>query len=730
MSATLTPVMQVLTDVWGYDSFRPLQEDSIRSVLDQQDSLTVLPTGGGKSICYQAPALCVEGMSVVVSPLISLMKDQVDALRACGVHAAFINSTLSMDEKRVAARDIREGNTRLLYVAPERLLTPRMLDFLKTVRVSFFAIDEAHCISAWGHDFRPEYRGLRVLREHFPEASIHAYTATASEPVRNDIVNQLGLQQPRVFVGSFDRPNLSYRMVRAENRFQQVLEIVNRHANESGIIYCISRKEVERTAAVLSQMGITALPYHAGMSDEERKSNQEAFIKETCNVIVATVAFGMGIDKSNVRFVIHAGMPKSIEHYQQESGRAGRDGLESQCVLIYSGADVMAWKRIMESGGSASENADAIRALDAMSDLCNSPVCRHRAIVEYFGQTYQHDNCGACDFCLDEVELINDPITLSQKILSCVLRLKEGYGAAHTAKVLIGAKEGKFEKLGHNQLSTYGLLSEYSLTSVRMWIDQLVQQGFMARVGEYQKLALTDAGRKLLHREGAPRLTAAVANKGKTKRGAPGESWEGVDRGLFDCLRELRSQIASENSVPAYVVFGDATLRELARLRPATRETLAGIRGVGQKKLEDFGPRFLEHIVRYCESHQLTTEVVEDVSQVVRPQRLASQNDVKPKSFIAFPYFERGESVEQTAQQLGRAASTTWEYLCDYLRHHKIAEPSPWVDQDTVEKVRANLEKMEDSRLKPLYDFLGGSVPYEHLRCVVACEVARKEITD
>lgn len=597
-------VEKVLKDVWGYDAFRPLQRKSIDCVLAGRDSLTVLPTGGGKSLCYQAPALCRQGMAVVVSPLISLMKDQVDALQACGVAAAFVNSSQSNSEKLEVAQRIRRGEIRLLYVAPERLLTERMLDFLKQSQVSFFAIDEAHCISNWGHDFRPEYRDLKLLKQHFPTLAVHAFTATASGPVREDIVAQLALQQPEVLVGDFDRPNLIYRLLRSNNRVQQVLDVVARHPGESGVVYCISRKEVERMAQVIQAAGRTALPYHAGLDDATRKAHQEAFIKEQCDVIVATVAFGMGIDKSNVRYVIHAGMPKSIEHYQQESGRAGRDGLDSECVLIYSGGDVVMWKKIME-GDSPEAYAGAVRSLNSLSDLCAGNHCRHRALVEYFGQAYTRENCGACDVCLNEVELVEDPITLSQKILSCVLRLDQRFGAAHTAKVLAGTNDQRIRELGHDRLSTYGLLSSEGQVAVRQWIDQLVTQGFLTRIGEFQVLAVSDAGRKLLRREGEPRLTAIAAPINRRRNGGGSESsteesWEGVDRKLFEALRKVRSQEAATRNVPAYIVFGDATLRELARHRPANVEAFARIKGVGEKKVQDFATIFLAAIAEHC----------------------------------------------------------------------------------------------------------------------------------
>lgn len=717
-TAQLNQAQKVLRDVWGYDSFRPLQEKSIRCVLDGRDSLTVLPTGGGKSICFQVPALCAEGMAVVVSPLISLMKDQVDALQACGVSAAFVNSSQSVEEKRVVADKMRAGTLKLLYVAPERLLTDRMLDFLRNANVSFFAIDEAHCISNWGHDFRPEYRGLRVLKEQFPKASIHAFTATASGPVRDDIVTQLGLDQAAVLVGDFDRPNLIYRMMRANNRMQQVVEILTRHRGESCIVYCISRKEVERTAEVLKQMGFTALPYHAGLDDVQRKANQNAFIKEQCDVIVATVAFGMGIDKSNVRCVVHAGMPKSIEHYQQESGRAGRDGLESECVLLYSGADFMTWKKIMESDNQAAFEG-AVNALNAINNLCASTVCRHRALVEYFGQSYPKPNCDACDVCLDELELVEDPITISQKILSCVVRLEERFGAVHTAKVLTGANEPRILELKHDKLSTYGLMAAEGLPAVRMWIEQLISQGYLQRKGEFQVLSLTDSGRRLLKRDGDPRLT--VPNRPATKsRNATGPelSWDGVDRGLFDALRKLRSEMALARSVPAYVIFGDEPLRDFARYRPTTVDRFGSIRGVGEQKKKDFATSFVAAIREYCTQNQLST----DLDQSVKPARVEPAVVVpKPSAFVAFEYFRRGEPLDVIARKLDRAYSTVCGYLEDYLRHEKVTDCTPWVDPDTRDQIVAVAHLVENRRVKPLFEHFKAKISYETLRIVMIC---------
>jgi ATP-dependent DNA helicase RecQ len=591
---------KLLQEVWGYSAFRPLQEPSIACALRHQDSLTVLPTGGGKSLCFQVPALCFDGMAVVVSPLISLMQDQVDSLRACGINAYFVNSTQSVAEKRQIAQEIRQGRVKLLYMAPERLLGQRTLEFLQQCRVSFFAIDEAHCISAWGHDFRPEYRGLRVLKQRFPQVAVHAYTATASDSVRRDIADQLGLADPEILVGSFDRPNLTFRMIRSQDRLEQVCEVVGRHRGEAGIVYCISRKDVERMAEALSRRQIKALPYHAGMEDAQRKANQLAFINEEVDVIVATVAFGMGIDKPNVRYVVHAGMPKSIEHYQQESGRAGRDGLEAECVLFYHGGDAMTWRRIMEDGA---EPEGALRSLDAMTALCTGITCRHRAIVEYFGEEFLSANCGACDICLGEVRYVDQPVVLAQKILSCVLRLRERFGADHTAKVLIGAKEGRILELGHQRLSTYGLLEGEASVAVKAWIQQLIDQRFLLRHVDYQTLAVTEAGRRLLHGDGEVVLTVVETRRTKRAERAPAKraevTWEGVDRPLFEHLRVIRRDLAEKRSVPAYIIFGDATLRELARQRPSNLVELGRIRGIGERKLEEFGSQILTAIAEF-----------------------------------------------------------------------------------------------------------------------------------
>jgi ATP-dependent DNA helicase RecQ len=599
---------EVMRRYWGFDSFLPLQAEAMDCVLEGRDSVVVLPTGGGKSLCFQAPAMCLDGLAVVVSPLISLMKDQVDALRNCGVPAAFSNSTLSARERRDVTDDVRAGRVRLLYLAPERLLTEGTLEFLKTTRVSLIAIDEAHCISAWGHDFRPEYRGLGTLKKVFPQVGVHAYTATASETVRQDIAQQLKLSGAEILVGSFDRPNLVYKVQRRSSRMKQIREVLDRHPRESGIVYCIARKEVDQTAAALAELGYRAIPYHAGMTDDDRRRNQERFLEEQADTIVATVAFGMGIDKPNVRYVIHAGMPKSLESYQQESGRAGRDGLDAECCLFYSGQDYGIWKRIVEESEPTARKG-ALRSLSAMYDFCTGVQCRHRAIVEYFGQRLKDGPCGACDVCLGQLDLVDDPLVVGQKILSCVVRLRERFGGDYTAKVLLGSQEQRILQMGHNYLSTYGLLSNETLRTIRDWIEQLVTQDFLEKVGEYNVLRVTTGGRELLRGEQTPRLLRPTKPAKAAKPKAVADSWDGVDRGLFDDLRQLRREQATAENVPAYIVFGDAALRDMARRRPTTPAGFRLVKGVGEKKLANYGDQFIERIIAYCHANGLPTDV-------------------------------------------------------------------------------------------------------------------------
>jgi ATP-dependent DNA helicase RecQ len=595
---------EVLEQYWGFTSFRPLQREAMDAILAGRDSVVVLPTGGGKSLCFQAPALIDDGIAIVVSPLIALMKDQVDTLVANGVAAAAFHSALAPAEKTAVAAGVRDGRYRLVYVSPERLVGEGRDGFLSLLgrqAPRFVAIDEAHCISQWGHDFRPEYRALAQLRDRWPGASVHAFTATATSRVRRDIVSQLGLRSPVELVGSFDRPNLVYRVLARSNLKKQIQDVLARHQREAGIIYCLSRKEVDALAAWLSETGVRAAPYHAGLSDEDRHRFQDAFLNEDVDVMVATIAFGMGIDRSDVRFVMHAGAPQSLEHYQQESGRAGRDGLEAECVLVYSGADFLKWRVMLERNGEFSDAKKAL--LRDMDRYAASVGCRHRRIVSYFGQTLEKDDCGACDFCLGELEPVDEPVVLARKVLSAVARVGQRFGAAHVTNVLRGATTEMVTSRLHDRLSVFGLLKTMAVDEVRGYIEQLVALDLLEQAGdEFPILRLTADGVALLKNEQhVPDLVLArqrKPEKGKAPRRSrvEGESWEGVDRDLFERLRAMRLRVARDRGVPPYVIFHDTTLRELARLKPRTLDALRHVYGVGARKVEDLGAMILEEI--------------------------------------------------------------------------------------------------------------------------------------
>jgi ATP-dependent DNA helicase RecQ len=617
-------VLEDVRRIWGFDALRPLQSEAIAAGIAGRDSLIVMPTGGGKSLCYQVPPLAAgragdARIDVCVSPLIALMKDQVDGLRSNGYPAAALHSGMAPDERDAVRRAVRGGEVRLLFVSPERLLAPGFDAWLGSVGVRAIAIDEAHCISQWGHDFRPEYRQLARLRASFPQASLHACTATATPRVRQDIVAQLELREPLVLVGSFDRPNLVYRVEpRADGR-RQLLEVLGRHRGDAVIVYCLSRKDTESLSEFVRKEGFRAGCYHAGLAADERHRVQEAFAEERLDVVVATVAFGMGIDRSNVRAVVHMTMPKSVEHYQQETGRAGRDGLESECVLFHSYADVVKWQSIIDSSadeargrlGEGGADEAAFEALDdsvaqgrahleAMQRMAGSAVCRHRWIVEHFGQEWQArpNGCGACDVCLGEVRMMPDSTTVARKLLSAVVRTGQRFGAAYVADVVRGAETEEVARRGHGSLPTYGILRGEDRNALINCVFQLVEHGLLARTeGDHPVLVLTAEGHRALRGELEVALRAPP--RGRGRRHATAREVHGaheVDTALFERLRALRRELAAQRGVPPYVIFSDATLLEMAARRPSTLAELAGIKGVGEKKLADLGETFLAAI--------------------------------------------------------------------------------------------------------------------------------------
>lgn len=616
--------MLVALRTWfGFDRLRPLQREAVDAGIAGRDSLVVLATGGGKSLCYQLPAIVTGGLDVVVSPLISLMQDQVEGLHECGVPAAALHANVAEPERRAIREGLLEGRFRLLFVAPERLMAPGFLGLLASCRVRSLVIDEAHCISQWGHDFRPEYRMLATIRERLPGISIHAFTATATPRVRADIRGQLSLRDPLEIVGDFDRPNLTYRFVPRIDARRQVLDAVRRHDGEAAIVYCPSRRETESIASFLASEGVRAKPYHAGLDGEVRARTQREFLEERLDTVVATVAFGMGIDRGDVRLVVHTACPRSIEHYQQEAGRAGRDGLEAECLLLHSPADRVRWERLLRGQGEEEPEDPAdplgpgrreetlaaqLELLADMQRLAGSLECRHRALVTHFGGDAgpsRPGGCGACDICLGETERLTDATRTARVILSAVVRTGQRFGARHVAEVLRGADTEAIRSRGHRELSVFGLLDDRPAEAIHHLIHQLVAQGLLASSGDDRPtLSLTDAALPVLRGDREVELirpkvrSRAVA----ASRAASVEGWDGVDRAIFERLRELRRRLAAERRVPPYLIFSDASLRDLARRRPRSRAEFAEIRGVGERKLAEFADLFLAEIRGHAEA--------------------------------------------------------------------------------------------------------------------------------
>lgn len=605
---------QALKKLWGFSTFRPLQREAVNSVLAGRDALVIMPTGGGKSLCYQLPAACGIGLVLVVSPLIALMDDQVTAAREMGMVAGALHSQTKEAARRSIYADLHNGTLELLYVSPERLVTGGLFDLIRP-RLGLFAVDEAHCVSHWGHEFRPEYRQLGELFAGFSGVPRLALTATATPQVQDDIRTQLGLRNPVSLIGHPDRPNLIYRSFPRHDQSRQVLDVIRRHSGESGIVYAQTRKEVDRLAVTLTKAGVSCAPYHAGLNATLRSTAQDDFVHERLDVIVATIAFGMGIDRSNVRYVVHANTPKSIEHYQQESGRAGRDGEPAECVLLFSVADLITHKALSfrEEGISPARRRVIERQLTEIGRYAISPVCRHRLLAEHFGKPYPaissaadtlvDASCGACDVCLGETLALpaSEALLTAQKILSAVFRTENRFGAAYVTKVLLGREDERIVSNGHDSLRVFGLMKESSETAIRAWIDQLVVQGHLGvSDGEYPLLQITPSGMNVCKGAEAVRLgqpaaklpvkkTSKAARKAATTAGL-----EGASVPTFESLRRLRLLLARKQNIPPYMVFADSVLASLSVIKPSTMETLLQIKGIGDRKLELYGKVFLD----------------------------------------------------------------------------------------------------------------------------------------
>jgi len=715
-------LLPLLKQYFGYTSFRPLQEEIIRDSLAGKDVFALLPTGGGKSLCFQLPALARDGLTVVVSPLIALMKDQVDALQASGVAATFLNSSLNAEESRKRLRGLHTGQYRLLYAAPERLMLSGFLSDLQKWNVKLIAIDEAHCISEWGHDFRPEYRQIADLRKHFPDVPFMALTATATGRVREDIIAHLQLREPKTYVASFNRPNLTYRVLAKSKPYDQVFEFLRARPNDSGIVYCQSRKAAESVAEKLNEDGIKAKPYHAGLTPEERSRHQELFLRDNVRVICATIAFGMGINKPNVRFVIHHDLPKNVEGYYQETGRAGRDGLPSECVLLFSAGDVVKQTGFIDEKPDPQEQKIARTQLQQMVHYAECAVCRRVELLRYFGEDSEVDNCGACDNCLSPRQTFDGTLA-AQKFLSCVFRIREksgfGVGLNHVVEVLTGADTEKIRKWEHSQLSTFGIGKEHTRPEWAAIGRELVRLGYLRQTTEkFSVLELTQAGATVLKSRTKVTLTKPVTAPEKAVSHVGEISCDEV---LFARLRQLRKTLADERDVPAYIVFSDVALRQMARNYPANERDFARISGVGEKKLHEFGAAFLGEIAAHLQTNP--RQIFADESFVVPVAQRSSLGDTARETLRRF---RAGKSPAEIASARGLVIGTIYGHLGTAIEAGEKLDLTQIIDADAQEEIAAAFRRTGWGNIVGARELLDQKYDYGLLRIYRAVMSGKK----
>lgn len=707
---TDTQTLATLESTFGYRSFRPLQEEIVGSIMRGQDVFVLMPTGGGKSLCYQLPALLRDGVTVVVSPLIALMKDQVDALQALGVAATYINSSLDSAEASRRQVALTRGLVKLVYVAPERLMMPGFLRLLESVPLAGFAIDEAHCISEWGHDFRPEYRELRRLRELFPAVPLAAFTATATVRVQADIKAQLGLERAACFQGSFNRPNLFYDVRAKKRAYDEVVAYVRAHPESSGIIYCASRASTENLAGRLRLDGFNAAAYHAGLEPEDRRDRQEAFSRDDVRIMVATIAFGMGIDKPDVRFVIHYDLPKSLEGYYQESGRAGRDGEPSDCILFYSYGDVIKQKRFADEKPPA-ERKVALWQLQQMIDWADSTTCRRIALLAYFDEIFPGQAGPCCDVCRSPVPE-EDTTVPAQMFLSCIKRTGERFGAAYVIQVLRGSREQRILSLGHDRLSTYGIGKERSEDDWRHLSRELIRCGYVRQDEEaFNALKVTELGRKVLF-EGQPvRMVAR-----RKAASAPELADEQPYPDLFERLRALRKRLADERSLPPYVIFHDGTLKHLAASLPVSSEQMLRVPGVGERKLLDYGTAFLSEIAAYV---QETGAQPAPLTPTV-PARRQTKGGLGDTIRHTVQLFQSGQSISEICESRKLRQTTVEEHLAAALEAGEDVEIDRLVNAEKRRAIEVAMDELGDVYLAPVRERLGEGYTYGELSLVRA----------
>ena len=702
-------IPDLLKRLFGYDSFRPLQEDIVRHVLGKNHSLVLMPSGAGKSLCYQLPAMVFDGVTIVVSPLISLMKDQVDDLNAKGIPAAFINSSLPEDEYQTIYRAALRGHTKVLYIAPERLSLSSFRIFLDALSISLIAVDEAHCISEWGHEFRPDYRKLKFIRARFPDVPCIALTATATKRVQEDILDQLSIPNAERFVASLNRENLTY-IVKLKRRRRALIRLLSQYEGESAIVYCASRRRTEVLAASLSQAGLPAQAYHAELDPDERRRTQEQFIRGDIHIVVATIAFGMGIDKPDVRLIVHYDLPKSLEGYYQETGRAGRDGLASECVLFYSPADRRTQAYWIDQGEDAAEQTRAWGRLDRMVEYCEQIHCRRAFLLRYFGERPEDQNCGGCDVCLGEWEEF-DGTVIAQKILSAVIRTGERFGITHVADVLRGSRSKKIINAGHESLSVYGVARDFSRDDIRNIARQLIDKRLLAKPdGQYPTLAVTPLGREFLQSCSALRLWRKTEwTDAEEGLGKPPIDY---DPGLFESLRELRRMLAQARNVPPYVVFRDASLQEMAHFLPMSKESFARISGVGEARLEQYADIFLRHIRAYAQNHGLA-EKLRPPTDPTRPQAAPGSSYMQTLDLL-----RQGLSPAEIAARRGLTVGTIVGHLERLAAHGEEIDVRPLIDKDRFHRIAREFERAETPWLSDVKNALGDDYSYEEIRLV------------
>lgn len=724
----LEKALELLKKYYGYESFREGQEEIINNILSKRDVLAIMPTGGGKSLCYQLPALMLDGTAIVISPLISLMKDQVDTLRQMGMEAAFINSTLSVAELRNIIYEAERGKYKLLYVAPERLESEGFTEMLKNIKISMIAVDEAHCVSQWGHDFRTSYLKIKEIRHMTGQnLVVSAFTATATAQVKEDIINLIELKNHFELITGFDRENLKFEVIRINKKFPFVLKYVEENKGKPGIIYCITRKITDEVCARLIAAGHKAVKYHAGLNDRERASNQDDFLYDNADVMVATNAFGMGIDKSNIRYVIHYNMPKNIESYYQEAGRAGRDGESSDCILLFSPSDIVMNNFLIESSFNFSSKSKEYEKLRDMTNYCNTDKCLRKFLISYFDEKYEKEYCGNCSSCLSTVEK-NDITLEAQKILSCIYRMGERFGSNSVIDVLKGSSNQKIKAMKFHELTTYGLMKEYDKDTLKEIISVLVSEGFLSvSGGKYPVLKITQSGNMVLRGKCSVEIKKVFAKSKSAAETLP------FEKDLFDILKSLRKEIADKLKVPPFVVFSDASLKDMCIKYPLTDEEFLNVSGVGDVKAERYGKEFIRAITDYTKKNNIDVQSVKNAehknnieTKSVGNHRASTKKSLKEDTYITtYNLYKQGKSVKEIAAERSLTENTVENHLAHCAETGYEINFSEFIKAEHEEMIMKAIEKQGTDKLKPIKECLPDEVTYTEIKFAI-CKFKRR----